>query len=56
VCVLFVDGSQEVQTRLNFILRNGGLDDSADDRNVNVIRAYFVCRGHHRNVDIYIPP
>jgi hypothetical protein len=56
VCALVVDAAQEVETRLYFILRSGSLDDGADDCNVDVIRAYLMCRGHHRDVDIYATP
>lgn len=50
------DAAQEVETRLYFILRSGSLDNCADNCNIDVIRAYLVCRGHHRNVDICATP
>jgi hypothetical protein len=55
-CALVVDAAQEMETRLYFILRSGSLDDGADNCDVDVICAYLVRRGHHRDVNIYATP
>ena len=50
---LLVDGSEELKTRLDLLLRLVRLDDCADDRDVDVLRADVVRGGDLCDVDIY---
>lgn len=50
---LVVDGTEECKARSNLLLWPVGLDDGADDGDVNILRANIVRRRDHGDVDIY---
>jgi hypothetical protein len=50
--VLLVDRPKKLKSRSNFHLWSVRFDDGANNRNVNILGADIVRRGHHSNVNV----
>lgn len=51
--LLLVDGTEKCKTRSNLLLWPVGLDNGADNGDIDILRANIVRRRDHGNVDIY---
>jgi hypothetical protein len=50
---LLVDWSEKLETRKDLLLGSVGLNDGADDGDINVLGAHVMSVRDHRDVDIY---